>query len=96
MTQKQIELAARRGAICARIAAQRQALSYHSGGLSTLLEKGDLALRGIDWMKQNPLAVGVAAAVLAILRPRRAFRWARRGFFLWQGWRNLRNRLLRA
>jgi hypothetical protein len=31
--------------------------------------------------------VAIAAAVLVVLSPKRAFRWARRGFVLWRGYR---------
>lgn len=95
MSQKLLDLAARRGALCARISAQRDVLAYHSAGLADLLDKGDAALRGVDWVKRNPLAVGAAVSTMVVLRPRRAFRWAKRGFFLWQGWRKLRSSLVR-
>jgi hypothetical protein len=95
MSQKLLDLAARRGALCARIAAQRQALAYHSRGLAGLLDKGDAALRGVDWIKRNPLAIGAAVTAAVVMRPGRAFRWTRRGFFLWQGWRKLRSTLMR-
>jgi hypothetical protein len=40
-------------------------------------------------MKQNtPLLIAIAAGLL-VARPRRAFRWLRRGFFAWQAWRKL-------
>lgn len=90
MNEKQLELAARRGALGVRIASQRDALSYHAKGLERLLDKGDAAVRGIDWLKQHPLAVGASVAVAVILRPRRAARWAKRGFVAWRSWQLVR------
>lgn len=43
-------------------------------------------------LSRPPLLAG-AAFVLALLRPRRAFRWARRGFALWQGYRWLHRKI---
>ncbi|WP_306603069.1 YqjK-like family protein [Azonexus sp.] len=95
MNEKRLELAARRGALGARIASQRDALSYHAESLERLLAKGDATLRGIDWLKQHPLAVGASVAVAVILRPGRAIRWAKRGFFVWRGWQLVRTTLSR-
>jgi hypothetical protein len=93
MNEKLLELAARRGALSVRIAAQRAALTQHSTGLAVLLSKGDAALRGLDWLKQHPLAVGVAVAAAVVIRPRRTWRLVRRGFIVWRGWRIVRNTL---
>lgn len=93
MNEKRLELAARRGALGARIATQRDALAHHAQGLESLLAKGDAALQGIEWLKQHPLVVGATVAVVAIARPARTLRWARRGFFMWRGWQVVRKSL---
>lgn len=93
MNEKLLELAARRGALGVRIAAQRAALVHHSTGLEVLLGKGDTALRGLDWLKQHPLVVGAAVAAAAVIRPRRAWRLVKRGFLVWRGWRAVSNTL---
>jgi len=94
MNPRLLELATRHGALKARIDAQRKALAAHTAPLAAALEKGDQALKGVDWLKRHPVAVGAVAAAVALSRPRRAFRWAQRGFFLWRGWQALRNSLL--
>jgi hypothetical protein len=93
MNEKLLDLAARRGALGVRIASQRAALAQHTKGLESLLDKGDAALQGIEWLKQHPLVVGASVAVIAIARPARALRWTKRGFFLWRGWQFVRKNL---
>lgn len=90
MSAKAIELAVRRGALAERIAAQRAALGQHAGGLETLCAGGDTLLRGVDWLKHHPATVGAAIFAVVIVRPRRVWRWTRRGILLWRGWRSLR------
>lgn len=94
MNQRHLELAARQGALRLRIAQQREALAAHAAGLEPMLARGDAVLRGVDWLKHHPLAVGAAVAAAVLARPRRALRWARRSFMLWRGWQALRNSLL--
>lgn len=90
MNERALELARRHGQLQAKIADQRRALALHAEPVASLLDKGDRLLRGVDWLKQHPLAVGAAAAAVALLKPRGAWRWARRSFVLWRGWQALR------
>lgn len=96
MKPKLLELATRHGALQVRIAEQRRQLARHAAPLEAALAKGDAVLDGVDWLKQHPAAVGVAAAALAVARPKRAWRWARQGFFLWRGWQAVKSRLTGA
>lgn len=95
MNEKSIELARRHGALKARIEAQRDQLGRDFAPLESALARGDAALQGVDWLKHHPAAVGLAVAAVALLRPRRAWRWAKRGFFVWRGWQSLRTALSR-
>jgi hypothetical protein len=70
-------------------------LSRHAQPLEAALARGDAVLQGVDWLKHHPLAVGAAVAAVVVARPRRAWRWAKRGIFLWRGWRALRATLSR-
>jgi len=90
MNQKLLELATRHGLLKARIEEQRRVLARHSVPLEAALARGDTVLKGVDWLKHHPAAVGIAVSVAVIARPRRAVRWARRGFFLWRGWQAIR------
>lgn len=93
MNPKLLELAMRHGALQARIAEQRRQLARHAVPLEAALAKGDAVLDGVDWLKHHPAAVGIAVATVVVARPKRAWRWARRGFFLWRGWTAIRNKL---
>jgi hypothetical protein len=93
MNPKALELATRHGALKARIDAQRLELGRHCAPIETAFARGDTVLRGVDWLKHHPVAIGAAVAAVVISRPRRAWRWAQRGFFLWRGWQALRQRL---
>lgn len=94
MNAKALELAARRGALGERIAAQRTALTQHAAGVKLICARGDTVLHGVDWLKHHPAAVGAAVCAVVLARPRRAWRWAKRGFFLWRSWRSARNLIL--
>ena len=94
MNRKSLELATRHGLLKARIDQQRKALAGHAVPIETALARGDPVLKGVDWLKHHPAAVGIAVFASVIARPRRAMRWARRGFFLWRGWQAVRNSLV--
>lgn len=93
MNAKQLELATRHGALRARIDEQRRTLSQQSAPLAAALERGDAVLEGVDWLKHHPAAIAAAVATVVIARPRRAWRWAKRGFFVWRGWQAIRSSL---
>lgn len=93
MNSKLLELATRHGALQARIDEQRRALSRHTQPLQVIFAKGDAVLDGVGWLKQHPGIVGTAVAVVAVMRPKRAWRWGRRGFLAWQGWQAIRKKL---
>ena len=96
MNPKLLELATRHGALKVRIDEQRRALARHVVPLEAALARGDSVLKGVDWLKHHPAAIGLAVVAAVVARPRRALRWARRGFFLWRGWQSIRNSLIGA
>lgn len=97
MSSRAIDLAAQRGRLQERIAAQRAAIAANMVPIAGALAAADDALaaarRGVDYVKGHPLQVGLAVAVLAALRPKRVWRWGRRAFFAWGLWRKLHMRL---
>ena len=93
MNPKLLELATRHGALKARIDEQRRTLARQVVPLEAALAKGDTVLRGVDWLKHHPAAIGIAVAAAVVMRPKRAWRWARRSFFLWRGWLAVRKSL---
>lgn len=96
MNPKLLELATRHGALKVRIDEQRRLLALHAIPFEAALARGDTVLKGVDWLKHHPAAVGIAVAAAVIARPKRAWRWAQRGFFLWRGWQTVRNSLFGA
>ena len=93
MNGKLLELATRRGLLQARIDEQRRALALHSVPLQAALARGDTLLKGVDWLKHHPLAIAIAVAAIVVARPKKAWRWARRGLFVWRGWQAVRSSL---
>ena len=93
MSSTRLQLATRHGALKVRIDQQRLALAQQVAPLEVALARGDSVLKGVDWLKHHPLAVGAAVAAVVVARPKRAWRWAKRGLFVWRGWQALRNSL---
>ena len=47
----------------------------------------DRCVAGVRFVLARPPLLAGTAFLFALLRPRRAFKWARRAFGLWQGYR---------
>ena len=94
MSARSVDLAQRHGALRERIAAQRRALASHVWPLESALGGIDRALAGVDWLKAHPAAVGFAVTVAVAASPKLTWRWAKRAFVVWRGWRSVRNLLL--
>ncbi len=96
MNRKALLLATRHGALKVRIDEQRRLLSKEVEPIENALARGDQVLKGVDWLKHHPAAVGLAVTAVVVARPRRAWRWAQRSFFLWRGWQAIKKSLARA
>ncbi|MDD2743955.1 MAG: YqjK-like family protein [Rhodocyclaceae bacterium] len=96
MNPRLLELAGRHGALRARIDAQRLQLACHTQPIERALANGDKLISGVDWLKQHPAAVGAGVAALVVARPKRAWRWARRGLVVWRGWSGIKKLLDKA
>jgi hypothetical protein len=81
------QIRARRERLIARSAAQRDELALVLAPLKGPLAVADRGIAAVQYARAHPGLVAIAAAVLVVLSPRRAFRWARRGFVLWRGYR---------
>lgn len=97
MPNREIELALKRGRLQERIAGQRAMLAAQAAPIAAALASTDRAVAigraGIAYVKRHPVGVGAAIVALAILRPRRVWRWGRRAFVAWGIWKKLRHRL---
>ena len=91
MAKSRIELAQERARLTERIAAQRIILARELVPLQRVAQTGNrlTALVGdaVAYIGQHPLALASVAAGMLLFKPRTALRWAKRGLFLWRGWR---------
>jgi hypothetical protein len=94
MNPRLLELREQRGVLRAHCAAQRQLLAEHGVVLERACYVFDQARTGTGWIKRHPGIVGAAVALLVVLKPRKVWRWGQRAFWVWQGWRALRQRVL--
>lgn len=94
MNQQLIDIGIRRGRLLERIASQRSALGRELAPVHSVLNTADRALAGLrsgtTYLKQHPGLALAAVALLVIVKPGRAWRWARRGFIAWRAWVALR------
>jgi hypothetical protein len=74
----------------------RQSLAVQAAPLRAPLAMGDRIRDGWQWLRAHPEAPIAAAVVIAVLRPRRAWRWSVRLWWGWRSWRQLQRRLARA
>ena len=97
MQKRLIELQHERGRLLERIVTQRHTLARQAEPLADALRWSDRlsdALKsGKAFAQQHPLAVGVVAAAILVLKPGAALRWAGRGMGLWRTWKSLQNLL---
>lgn len=91
--QRRLELATRRGELTAHIAMQRGTLAGHMEPVERLLGVADRAVDGAHWLKRHPQIIAAFAVGLLIARPRRAWRWAKRAFFVWRSFKTLQSHL---
>ena len=74
-----------------RCDAQRLEIASTVDRLQGPLRIIDRTIDGVNFLRSHPVAVGLAVAVMTVMRPRGALRWLRRGFFLWRAYRAFNN-----
>ncbi len=97
MNRKLEEVLLQRGRLQERITTQRYFLRREIIPVRDALanvDRGIARIRAVgQYLKRHPALVAVGVATLLVVRARRVFRWAKRGFFVWQSWRTIRQRL---
>lgn len=91
--QREIALALKRQRLQFHAAAQRQELAAAVQPFTPLFAGADKVNDGVHYLKAHPETLAAAAIVMAVLRPARSFRWARRAFSAWRLWGRLKVRL---
>ncbi|WIM04954.1 MAG: YqjK-like family protein [Candidatus Nitricoxidivorans perseverans] len=93
MNPRFIDLALRKQRLQLQSAALRNDLARHVAPLAPAFGVADRVREGFRWLRRHPEAVVAGTVALLAARPRRLFRWARRGVIAWQAWRKLRGLL---
>jgi hypothetical protein len=70
-----------------RAAREREGVVLALQPLAQPLAFADHCVNAVRYVLSRPPLVAGAALLFAVLRPRRAIKWARRAFGLWQGYR---------
>jgi hypothetical protein len=68
----------------------RAEFGRYAAGLGPVFNGADCAIEGARWVRRNPQFVVAATVALLVIRPKIAWRWARRAFVGWQTWQKLR------
>ena len=84
----------RKNALVAKIARQRLDLAADAQILKAPLAAADKGIALGRYLTAHPLIPALAAFVFAVLKPARAFKWMKRGWFLWGVYKNAREKLL--
>ncbi|HVP08504.1 MAG TPA: YqjK family protein [Burkholderiales bacterium] len=87
---KLLELAERRSRLIERARTQREQLAHGLAGTDAAAVLLARALRVVEDIRQKPLIVAVAVALLVALRPRRALGWLMKGWSAWRLYRGAR------
>jgi hypothetical protein len=93
VNQQLLDIALKRERLLERIDGQRTRLAGSTDGLRALCAGGDRALAAGRKIRDNPQWVMLAALALALLKPRRAWKLAKTGLFVWRAWAVVRRHL---
>jgi hypothetical protein len=81
------QIHARRERLVARSAAQRDELALLLAPLKGPLAVADRGIAVVQYARAHPGLMAIAVAIVVVASPKRAFRWARRAFVAWRGYR---------
>ncbi|MDP2751698.1 MAG: YqjK-like family protein [Rhodocyclaceae bacterium] len=84
-----VELALRKQRLQWQSAALRNDFAHHAATLAPVIRLADSLREGFRWIGQHPFLPVVGGVALLVIQPKRALRWARRGWSLWALWRKI-------
>ena len=87
MNRRLVAIETKRARLLERAAREREQLAQALRSLAQPLAFADRCVNAVRYVVSRPPLVAAAVFVFALLRPRRAFTWARRALGLWQGYR---------
>lgn len=91
MNPAALELALRKQRLQIASASLRAEFGDCAAGLRPLFTGADYAVEGARWVRRHPELVAATAVALVVVRPKSAWRWARRAFVGWQVWQKFRD-----
>ena len=83
-------LVQRREALIARSAVLRERMARDAAPLAASFEHADRVIDAWRWLRAHPVVSAVGAAIIALWKPRQAWRWTARAWTVWRGWLRLR------
>lgn len=87
MSQRLAAIEAKRARLLERAARERADVAQTLQSWAQPLSIVDRCVNAVRFVIARPPLVAGAALLFALLRPRRALKWARRAFGLWQSYR---------
>lgn len=93
MNRRFAAIEAKRARLLERAVREREDVAQTLTSWERPLDFVDRCVAAVRYVVARPPLVAGAALVLALLRPRSAFRWARRAFGLWQSYRWLTRKI---
>ena len=93
MNSRLLAIEAKRGRLLERAARERADLAQALQSWAQPLGFVDRCLDAVRFVVARPPLLAGAVLVFALLRPRRAIKWARRGWSIWRGYRWLTKRV---
>jgi hypothetical protein len=87
MNTRLAAIEARRARLIERAAREREDIAFTLQSLSQPLRFIDRCVGAARFVISQPALVAGVVLVLALLHPRSAFRWARRAWAIWRGYR---------
>lgn len=93
MTPRQLELALKRQRLEWQAQSQREDMSHHLQIFLPAFGAADKVRAGAKFLRAHPEWLAGGVVLLAVLRPRKAWRWGRRGAMVWGLWKKLKDKL---
>ncbi len=93
MNRRLVAIETKRARLLERAAREREQLAQALQSLAQPLAFADRCVNAVRYVVSRPPLVAAAVFVFALLRPRRAIKWAWRAFGLWQGYRWLTRKI---
>jgi len=87
VNERLFAIEARRARLIERAAREREDFASALQSLSRPLGFIDSCIGAVRYVAARPPLIAGVMLVFALLRPRRAFKWAQRAFGLWQSYR---------